>query len=158
MSNSSPESLQTPYQSTVPELKMPPDGFVSNIPPHLLENCDEQTKWLLNEISKNTQATEFACHGVVKLSEHMRMLNGKTYKNERAAAILGDKVDALETQSKTMTPFFRPMTQFAGLWEYRIFKWAFWIVLFFILTYALPWYLSHPLDISQFFKLLLPGS
>lgn len=136
---------------------MPSEGFVSTLPPHLLENCDEQTKWLLNEISKNTQATEFACRGVVTLSEHMRGLNGKTYKNERAAAVLGDKVEALEEQAKAMTPFFRPMTQFAGLWEYRLFKWIFFAALFFFFTYALPYYLLHPFDISQFFKFFVPG-
>jgi len=137
---------------------MPPEGFVSTIPPHLLDSCDEQTKWLLNEISKNTQATEFACHGVVVLSEHMRTLNGRTFKNEKAASLLADQVGVLQEQAKTMTPFFRPMTQFAGLWEYRAFKWIFWAAVFFFFTYALPYYLLHPFDISQFFKFFLPGS
>jgi len=72
-----------PFQSQYPELKIPEHGFTSNIPPYLLENCDPQMTWLLNEVSKNTAATEFACRGAVDLSAHLRALNGKTFRNEK---------------------------------------------------------------------------
>lgn len=133
---------------------MPPGGFVSSIPAHLLEGTDKQTEWLLNEISKNTQATEFSCHGVAQLSEYLRELNGKTARTIENVAKQRDELDELNKKAKMMEPFFKPVSQFAALWEYRVFRWVFYIATFFFFTYLLPYYLAHPMSITDLVKLI----
>lgn len=139
---------QPPFESRVPELKIPEHGFQSTLPQHLLEGADPQTIWLLNEISKNTQATEFACRGVVELSLHLRALNGKTYKNESSNAVLKDKVEVLEAQALAVAPFYKPLAQFAALWEYRAFRYLVYAAAVFFFSYLLPYYILHPLSIE----------
>jgi len=100
-----------PFVSQYPELKIPEEGFVSSLPKHLLEGADEQTKWIMNEISRNSAATEFACHGAVELSSHLRALNGKTFRNEKGLqgvrddmADLKKEVIVLQDQMKSVSP------------------------------------------------------
>jgi len=146
------------YQSAIPDLNMPVDGWKSNIPPHLLDGADPQLVWIMEELSKHTQATEFACRGVVAQNQHLKALNGKTFKNEKNLALLTEQVKSLETVSETLSPFARPIMQFAGLWEYRAFRYTFYAAVFFFFTYLLPYYIAHPFDISQFIKIIFPGS
>ncbi len=121
----SDDSPKPPFESRYPELKLPEYGFQSSIPSHLLDGCDDQTRWLMTEISKNTAATEFACRGVVDLSNHLRTLNGKTYRNEKAVGEAIQSIEDLQNQAKVMTPFLGPITMFAKLWDYTLFKWFF---------------------------------
>lgn len=158
MSSSSPSPEPSQYQSSIPELSLPIDGWKSNIPPHLLDGADPQLAWIMQEISKNTQATEFACRAVVAQNQHLKALNGKTFRNEKSATILSEKVEKLEDIAEKLSPFAKPMMQFAGLWEYRVFRWVFYAALFFFFTYILPYYITHPFDLSQFFKAVIPGS
>ena len=141
-------STTTPYQSRYPELKLPEEGWKSNLPEHLLEGADKQTAWIMNEISKNTQATEFACRGVVEQNNHLRALNGKTFKNERALAEATTEIGTLKAQAAALLPFVRPVKMFFSLWEYRAFRWVIYAGLFFVLTYIYPYYVTHPLDLG----------
>lgn len=154
MSNDT-RSTSTPYQSRYPELKMPEDGFKSSIPAHLLEGCTPQMKWLLEEVSKNTQATEFACKAVVEQNNHLRALNGKTFKNEKAIAEANEVIEGLVVQTNTFTPFLKPVKMFATLWEYRLFRWTIYAGLFFVLTYLYPYYVTHPIDLGAVISRLL---
>lgn len=155
---STPEQESTPpFESRYPELSIPEHGFVSTIPPHLLEGVDEQTRWLLSEISRNTQATEFACRGVVDLSRHLRTLNGKTYKNESGLGQLTEKVKEIDEQAKLIIPLSQPVAQFINLWGYRGFRWAFYAATFFFFTYLLPYYLAHPFSLETLFNRVLGG-
>lgn len=81
--------------------------------------------WLMNEMSKNTQATDFACRGVEKISDHLRELNGKVSKS--AAKIEESKVEIQDLKDKAdvVSPFLKPISMFASLWEYSAFKWFF---------------------------------
>jgi hypothetical protein len=141
-----------PFHSTIAELTLPVGGFVSTIPPHLLDGCDDQMRWLLSEVSKNTAATEFSCHGLVEANRHLRMLNGRTSKNERGLAAERMEIETLNEKAATMDPFFRPLSQFLTLWEYTWFKWLCGITAFFLFTYVLPWYLAHPISIEVIFN------
>lgn len=149
-----PES-SIPFKSEIPQIEIPKEGWKSNIPNHLLHDIDEQTKWLLTEISRNTQATEFACRGLVEISHHLRELNGKTFKNERSAADLKVDVDVLKGQAATYSPFTKPLAIFTAMWGVRYLRWIFvsGLVLIFGLLY--PFYVHHPLpivkDIIDFF-------
>lgn len=137
-----PDSPQ--YQSPIPELKMPPNGFVSTIPQHLLVDIDAQMRWLLEEVSKNTAATEFACRGVVAATEHLRTLNGKTYRNEQTAASLVAELQTLKDQASTVSPFLKPVSMFATLWANRLFRWIFTLGLITLFGLIYPWYIGSP--------------
>lgn len=158
MSSPSSSSEPSQYHSHIPDITLPADGWKSNIPPHLLDGAEPQLAWIMQEMSKNTQATEFACRAVVAQNQHLKALNGKTFRNEKSAALLSEKVEALEDLSNKLSPFMKPLVQFAGLWEYTPFRWVFYIAIFFFFTYILPYYISHPFDISQILKIFMPGS
>lgn len=147
---SSPQS-SPPFESRYPSLSIPEHGFVSSIPAHLLDGCDDQMRWLLQEVSKNTAATEFACRGVVDLSTHLRALNGKTYRNERGLGEAREILNELNEKATVMEPLFKPMSQFMSLWEYKWFRWICYLAGFFLITYVLPAYLAHPVSITALF-------
>ena len=138
----SPNESQPQFESRFPELKFPEEGWKSTIPSHLLEGCDDQTKWLLEEISKNTQATNFACHAVVDVSKHLRTLNGRTYKSEKAVFEAKQEVETLKGQAKAVTPFLKPISMFAALWEYSVFRIFFIGGALFFLFVLYPWLLK----------------
>ncbi len=100
----------SPFESQYPELKIPSDGWKSNIPAHLLASADDQMKWLMQEMSKNTQATEFACKGVVDLSRHLRTLNGKTYRNEKGVSDLAADVETLKAAARAAAPLVNTLS------------------------------------------------
>ena len=131
-----------PFESRYPELALPEQGWKSTIPPTLLDGADPQMSWLLQEMSKNTQATEFACRGAVELSHYLRQLNGKTYRNEKAVGEAQQDLEDLKQQARVMTPFLKPVTMFATLWEYPLFKWFFVGGIIFFLLVLYPWLLK----------------
>lgn len=135
---------EPPFESTLPELTIPSDGFKSTIPEHLLSKVGDEMKWLMQEVSKNTNATEFSCRAAVEHNRHLRTLNGRTFKNEKAMDKANDKIDALEKQAKTVTPIIKPLTFFAALWEYRAFRWIFSLGVVFLVFVLYPYYLAHP--------------
>lgn len=140
-----------PFESRYPELSLPEHGFQSTLPAHLLEGADEQTRYIMNEISRNSAATEFACRAAVDQSRHLRALNGKTFKNERGLAEARQHLDDLMEKAQIVEPLIKPVNQFMSLWEYRAFRWMVYITIFFFFTYLLPYYLQHPFDLSHFF-------
>jgi hypothetical protein len=142
-----------PFVSRYPELSLPPGGWKSTLPEHLLEGADPQTLFIMHELSKNSQATDFACRAVIEQNAHLRALNGKTYRNERGLAEIKGSVDTLTEKAAIMEPLFKPLSQFMALWEYRLFRWGCYIVGFFLLTYALPFYLQNPLSLSGLWSL-----
>lgn len=133
-----------PFESRYPELTIPVGGWKSTIPAHLLDGADDQQRWIMEEISRNSAATEFACRGAVELSQHLRALNGKTYATEKGLAQAREEVNALKGQALVMTPFIKPMSMFAALWEYRAFKWVFVAGLVMFAGILYPIYLAHP--------------
>lgn len=142
------------FKSTIAELALPRGGFVSKLPPHLLQDADPQTAWIMHEMSKNTQATEFACHAVLEQNAHLRALNGKTYRNEKGLAEAKETVAALNKKAEVMEPMFKPLSQFMSLWEYAWFRYICYAAGFFFLTYALPYYVAHPVSIQTVFTKL----
>ncbi len=136
-------SESTPqFESRFPELKLPEHGWESNIPDHLLIDTDPQMEWLLKEISKNTQATNFSCQAVVDISKHLRTLNGRVAKGEQAMIEAKEGLNDLNEQAKSVSPFLKPISMFAALWEYSIFKWVFVSGLIFFVAVLYPIFLS----------------
>ncbi len=134
-----PSESNPPFQSQYPELKIPVEGFKSSLPEHLLEGADRQTQWIMNEISRNSAATEFACHGAVELSSHLRALNGKTYKNEKGLSEVKDQivdlkkeVVDLKTQMRAMKPIIGPLSTIRVVFSYKIAWFILAIVVLFL--------------------------
>ena len=146
-----------PFKSSLPELKLPPGGFSSSIPEHLLKDADPQTAWLMHEISKNTAATEFACRAAVTHNDHLRTLNGRTSKSEEGIKAVKADIEVLTDKAKTMEPLFKPISQFMNLWEYRWFRWICYAALLLFFSYLLPYYIQHPISIDTLFKLFGGG-
>jgi len=63
--------------SDYPALSLPDGGFKSNIPKHLLEGATPSDKWIMEELSKNTQATEFCMRAAVEANALIRQTNGR---------------------------------------------------------------------------------
>lgn len=139
-----PDPSASPFESRYPELSLPPGGFKSTIPAYLLDGADDQQRWIMEEISRNSAATEFACRGAVELSQHLRALNGKTYKTEKGLAETKADVDGLKASAAVVSPFLKPVSQFAALWEIRAFKWVFVAGMAMFVGILYPLYLQHP--------------
>ncbi len=147
-----------PFKSSLPELKLPPGGFQSNLPPHLLEGADEQTRYIMNEISRNTAATQFACLAAVTHNEHLRTLNGKTYKTEKVAEDLRAEILVLKEQAASVSPFLKGMSYFSYLWEYRAFRWTFVLGVLTVVGLLYPYYMNHMFEVlSAAFKHWIGG-
>ncbi len=130
-----------PFESRYPELSLPPGGWKSTLPEHLLIGADEQTAFIMHELSKNTQATEFACRAVLEQNAHLRSLNGKVYRNEQTIGEAQTELNALKDQASVVTPFIKPLSMFATLWEWTIFKWVFIGGIVFFLGVLYPYFL-----------------
>lgn len=122
---------------------MPAGGFVSSIPAHLLIDADPQMRWVMEEISKSTAANEFACRAAVTHNEHLRKLNGKTFRNEKAHEEVRAELEALKAQAAAVTPLARPFTLLAGMWDFWPLRVIFIIGALFVPAVVYPWYLTH---------------
>lgn len=98
--------------------------------------------------------TEFAIHAVVEQNNHLRALNGKTFKNERAAAETKEELKALTAKADLMEPLFKPLSLVMRMWEYKAFRYATYLLIFFFFTYLLPYYLTHPISLQGLWTLL----
>ena len=145
---------QPPFKSSYPPLKVPDGGWKSAIPEHLLADADPATKWIMEEMSKNSQAIEWACHGLVDTNEQVRKTNGRLLKAEAELTEAKGSVVTLNEKATVMEPLFKPLSQFMSLWDYKWFRVICYIALFFFFTYALPFYLQHPISLDSLFSLL----
>lgn len=67
----------TVMSSDYPDISLPPGGFKPKIPTGLLANASDIDKWLIEEMSKNTQATEFACNAAISINQNVQKTNGR---------------------------------------------------------------------------------
>lgn len=141
------------YVSRVPDLKVPAE-WNSNIPSHLLADVDPATRWIMEELSKNTQATQFAIHAVLEQNNHLKNLNGKTFKTEKGLSEAKDTLAVLMAKADLMEPLLKPMSLLLRMWEYQMFRWATYLLVFFFFTYLLPYYLTHPISLQGLWSLL----
>ncbi len=135
------------FKSSLPELKLPENGFQSSLPEHFLANESPAIQWMMKELSKNSQATEFACKVAVAHNEHLRQLNGKTSKNIVAIENIKTDVENLNEQANELKPVANAMTSFSNLWNSKPFKIIFLSGTFFLAGVVYPWYISSPAKI-----------
>lgn len=98
----------------------------------------------MEEVSRNSAATEFACQAAVTHNEHLRILNGRTLKNERITEAIKGEIATLKEQSGVLSPVSKALGSFAYLWENRAFKIVFILGLFVVIGVLYPWYVSAP--------------
>jgi hypothetical protein len=144
----SADSSQPPFhKSSYPELKVPAK-WESSIPEHLLADTDPATRWIMEELSKNTKAIEWACHGLVDTNTQVRNTNGRLLKAEADIRRDKDSLTALVAKADLMEPLFKPLSLFMRLWDYKWFRILCYFAGLFILMVVVPWYIQHPLSID----------
>lgn len=139
-------------KSPYPPLTLPEGGFKSNLPEHLLADADPATRWIMEQLSKNTQAVEWACHGLTETHAQVRLTNGRLLKAEASIKDDEAKLDVLNEKASVMEPIFKPLSQFMGLWDYTWFRYICYAALFLFFTYLLPYYVAHPFSIETVFN------
>ncbi len=73
--------------SDIPVLELPPGGFVSRIPEHLLVGKSDSEKWILLEASKMSHFAEWAGKALVATHSEVRKTNGKVRSLEAFKAM-----------------------------------------------------------------------
>lgn len=99
-----PHSSNHQPETDYPELRLPVDGWKSAIPPALLINVEPEMVWLMQEMSKNTQATEWSGQAVLEVHGYVRNTNGKANRAERDILLLKEEVATLKAQLASVTP------------------------------------------------------
>lgn len=84
--------------SEYPELKLPDGGFKSEIPDFLLADSSKQEIFIMENLSKLTQALEWNTKATIDLSNGLRRTNGKVYKTLERVNRLEENKD--ETDNK----------------------------------------------------------
>lgn len=142
-------------ESSYPELKLPEEGFKSSIPESLLQNCDPQIRWIMEEISKNTQATTWVCQGLLDTNKQVRRTNGRLLKAESDVKQIKEVAEIQKEQNKAIAPFIKALSQFANLWQYRVFRWMVYLAILTIVLYIYPYFLAHKIELITFFTKFL---
>lgn len=137
-------NFEPTYKSSLPELHLPPDGFQSQLPAHLMANESPAMQWMMNEMSKSAQAAEFACRAAVVHNEHLRQLNGRTAKNEERILETKASLDSFKQEAAGAALLSKPITSFLYLWQSHIFKIIFALGVFTLIGVAYPYYIEKP--------------
>ncbi len=126
-----PSDSDTP-KSDYPELRLPEGGWKSNIPSHLLTDCEPQMAWLMQEMSKNTQATEWNSHASIEISQNVRKTNGRLKGAERNIIDLQADIKEMKSQMRAMKPIIGPLSTIRVVFSYKIAWFILAIVLLFL--------------------------
>jgi Fe2+ transport system protein B len=100
MPESTPPSLLS-QESSYEVISMP--SFESNIPPMLLEKVPQEIQWIMQNLSKLTQAVDWLCHNLVEENKHLREVDTRRIETRLVVSALSeeqkhmrDRVDKLE--------------------------------------------------------------
>lgn len=88
-----------PPQSDYPELSLPEGGWKSSIPEHLLKDAKPADRWLMEEMSKNSQATDFCSRAAVESNGLIRRTNGRLKGAEARIIDLTNEVAQLKADN-----------------------------------------------------------
>lgn len=128
--------------SDYPELKLPVGGWQSTIPSHLLDGATPADRWMMEEMSKNTQATEFCVRAALSTNEQVRLTNGRLRAAESQLVDLEDDMDAaksdvsaLGSQFRRIKPFLDSLTTARTLLKSKVFRVMLLITVLFLLGY-----------------------
>ncbi len=155
-SSSDPFQPLPPSKSSYRPIEKP--DFSPNIPPYLVDGMSDQDRFIVENLSVMSQYAKWSVETQMMVHEQVRATNGRLLRVEAETNRAREELDNLNEKAETMEPFFKPLNQFVNLWDYRLFRYGCYIVAFFLLTYALPWYLKNPLDLGTFLSALFGGS
>lgn len=100
--------LSDPQSSSdYPELTLPPGGFVSKVPAPMLDGATPVDRWMMDEMSRNTQATEFCMRAAVEANALIRQTNGRLKVAEAQLADHEDDIAATKTDVGVIGVQFR---------------------------------------------------
>lgn len=114
------ENKHTP-ESDYPEISLPIGGFKSNIPEYLLHESDPQMKWLMEEMSKNTQATNFGVTAAIDTNTQVRKTNGRLKMAEKNITDLKQDVIILKGQMDNINPLAASISTIRVILSNRLF-------------------------------------
>lgn len=141
-----------PFKSAYPPLERP--NFQPSVPGFLLEGASEQDRYIIEQLSLVNQYAQWAVTTEMSTHEQVLKTNGRLLRAEKGLDEAKEKLEALNKKAEVMEPLFKPLSQFMGLWDYKWFRWICYIAGFFLFTYALPYYLKHPVSIETLFTKL----
>lgn len=150
--SSADQSSTSPFKSAYPPLIRP--DFKPSVPTFLLEGASEQDKYIIEQLSLVNQYAQWSVTTEMQTHEQVLKTNGRLIKAEKELEQTRAQLSELAERAAIMEPLFKPLSQFMGLWDYRLFRYGCYIVLFFLITYALPYYLTHPISLSSLWTLL----
>jgi hypothetical protein len=121
--------------SDYPELTIPVGGFKSNIPEHLFKDDDPQMRWLMEEMSKNTQATEFCVRAAVDTNAQVRKTNGRLKGAEQKIIDSQADIEILKKQMLSISPVINTVNSMTFLFTNKAFLVFFFMSILFLLGY-----------------------
>lgn len=130
-----PELNNDQPSSDYPELTIPPGGFKSNIPEHLFKDDDPQMRWLMEEMSKNTQATEFCVRALIDTNAQVRKTNGRLKSAEQKIINLQEDAEVLKKQMISINPVISTVNSITFLFTNKAFLVFFFMSILFLLGY-----------------------
>jgi len=127
-----------------------------SIPAFLLDGASDQDKYIMSTLSFLSQHAEWSTQAHLRTHEELRYTNGKVRHNKAVNDRLEEDVKSLKDQATAVSPFLKVLSYVSALWEYRVFRWLFWLAIAFIALVLYPAYISHPIsDWSAFAKRLV---
>lgn len=112
-----PEESQSDY----PQLKLPQDGWKSNIPEHLLTNAEPEIAWLMQEMSKNTQATEWNSRAALDTNNQVRKTNGRLKNAEHKVEVMEAEIISLKSQMAVVNPIVNTISTLKVVFTNKLF-------------------------------------
>lgn len=127
-------------KSTYQPLEKP--DFTPSIPAYLIDGMTDQDKFITENLSVLSQYVKWSVDTQMLVHQQVRATNGRLLVVESDTKKSREELENLKGQAKVMTPFLKPVTMFAALWEYTAFKWFFIGGIVFFLFVLYPYLLK----------------
>lgn len=128
-----------PHKSSYKALEKP--EFTPTIPSYLIEGMTEQDRFIVEQMSVMSQYVKWSVDTQMLVHDQVRATNGRLLTVEDQIKEARGEIDDLKGQAKVMIPFLGPVTMFAKLWDYTLFKWFFLGGIAFFLLVLYPYLL-----------------
>ncbi len=129
-----------PFKSQYPVLVRP--DFKPNVPGFLLEGATDQDRYIIESLSLVNQYAQWSVNTEMSTHEQVLATNGRLMRAEKGIRDTQEDVNLLKDQARVVTPFLKPISMFATLWEYWAFKWLFVGGIVFFLFVLYPYLLQ----------------
>ena len=133
---------QPPFQPKSSYQPLDKPDFKPAIPAYLIDGMTDQDKFITENLSVLSQYVKWSVDTQMLVHQQVRATNGRLLTVEGEIKKSREELDDLKGQAKVMSPFLKPVSMFASLWTYSIFKWFFVGGIIFFLFVAYPYLLK----------------